>query len=100
VLAILNALGETPDTTFVSVDSPDATVRIAKRGDFLTLDVKGGREGTVHGSIPIAALRTALQRWDWQTFHPAMALDVLASAGRGKIFEADGHDARVTVRIW
>jgi hypothetical protein len=100
VLAILDALRQAPDATFVSVDSPDATVRIAKRGNLLTLDVRGDREGTVHGTLPIAALHGALARWDWRSFHPAMALDVLASAGRGKILDVNSRDARVVIRIW
>jgi hypothetical protein len=82
VLAMLDALRQAPDTTFVSVDSPDATVRIAKRGDLLTLDVQGDHDGTVHGTLPIAALHSALARWDWRSFHPAMALDVPAASRR------------------
>jgi hypothetical protein len=57
ILAALKAIEDAPDTTFVSVNAPDAKVMIGKRGDDLVLDITGDRDGTVKGTLPLAAVR-------------------------------------------
>jgi hypothetical protein len=98
ILAALKAIEDAPDTTFVSVNAPDAKVMIGKRGDDLVLDITGDRDGTVKGTLPLAAVRRVLERSDWRRIHPVIALDVLAAAHRGTVLEVDSPDARVRIR--
>jgi hypothetical protein len=99
-LAVLRALDESPDgTTFVRVTSPDASVRIAKEGGRLVVEVDA-EDGRVRCNLRAAALRRALERWDWQEFTPDLALDLLAAAGPGQLVSVDAEDARVRISVF
>jgi len=99
VLAVLRDLEGCPDTDLVSVDAPDARVRIAKQGALLQLHVDAD-DAVVHGAIPVASVLRVLERWDWQTFEPDLALDLVAAAGHGELLSVDAEDARVRIKIW
>ena len=99
-LAVLKALDESPDgTTFVRVSSPDAKVRIAKEGGRLVVDVDAD-DARVRCNLRAAALRRALERWDWQHVGPDLALDLLAAAGPGQLVSVDADDARVRISVF
>lgn len=99
-LAALKALDECPDgTTFVRVTSPDAKVRIAKEGGLLVVDVDAD-DARVRCNLRAAALRRALERWDWQHVGPDLALDLLAAAGPGQLVSVDADDARVRLTVF
>ena len=99
VLAVLRDLKSCPDTELVSVDAPDARVRIVKKGDLLQLDVDAD-DAVVHGAIPVDAVLKVLERWDWETFDPKLALDVIAAAGHGELLSVEAEDASVKIKIW
>lgn len=99
VLAMLRDLESCPDTELVSVDAPDARVRIVKKGDLLQLDVDAD-DAVVHGAIPVDAVLRALERWDWETFDPKLALDIVAAAGHGELLSVEAEDATVKIRVW
>ncbi len=99
VMAVLEALAAAPDATFVKVDAPDARVRVAKEGSTITVDVIAD-DATVHCAIPVDGVREALERWDWETFSPKIAFDVLGAARRGDLVRVDAPDAKVSIRMW
>jgi hypothetical protein len=41
-----------------------------------------------------------LERWDWQTADPQLALDLLASARRGEMLKVEAKDAQVSLSLW
>ena len=51
-------------------------------------------------ALPIKAALRVLERWDWKTVEPRMAVDFLAYAGHGELVRVDAPDAKVAVRIW
>lgn len=57
------SLASGPDCVLVSVDSPRETVRIAKKGRHLLVDVKDAGE-RVHIAVPFAIVSTMLERID------------------------------------
>ena len=100
ILAALRALEAAPDgTTFVTVNSPDARVRVAKKGASLAVDVDAD-DAVVHCAVPLAGTLKALESWDWEHFEPRMALDVLARAEKGTLVKVDAEDAKVRIDIW
>lgn len=99
VLEAMRMLERAPDTTLLQLSSPDASVLIRKVGDRLELSVDDD-ETTVHGGLPLANVRKVLERWDWQVMHPGVAMDLLATAGRGELLHVEAPDAQVSIRIW
>jgi hypothetical protein len=99
VLAALRSIQLCPDAMLVEVDAPDAKVKVAKRGDRLIIDVDAP-DAVVHTALPIKAALRVLERWDWKTVEPRMAVDFLAYAGHGELVRVDAPDAKVAVRIW
>lgn len=100
VLATLSALEASPDgTTFVTVKSPDARVRITKQNKSLTVDVDA-EDATVRCRVPVDGLLAALKRWDWEHVQPRLASDVLAHLERGTLVHVDSPDAKVSIDIW
>lgn len=100
VLAALEGLRDAPDgTTFVTVNAPDAKVRVSKKGRSLQVDVDAD-DAVVHCAVPLDGTLAALERWDWEHVQPRMALDVLARAERGNLVKVDAPDAKVSIDIW
>jgi len=99
VINALHALLEAPDRTLVSVSSPEADVEITKSGDTLQIDVHAP-DAVVTCAVPLDGLERALERWDWQTFEPGLALDVLDAAGGGTLLRVDAEDAKVVLSRW
>jgi hypothetical protein len=99
VLAALRAIESCPDAMLVEVQAPDAKVKVAKRGDRLVVDVDAP-DAVVHGALPVKAALRVLERWDWKTVEPHMAIDFLAHAGHGELVRVEAPDAKVAVRIW
>jgi hypothetical protein len=99
VLGALRELERCPDAELVSVVSPQATVHVAKRDGRIAVDVQAPG-ASVRCALPIRAALRALERWDWRTFEPGVALDLIAGAGRGELVAVNAREARVTVRIW
>ena len=100
VLAALRGLLDAPDgTTFVTVDAPDARVRVAKQGRSLQVDVDAD-DAVVHCAVPLDGALAALERWDWEHVRPGMAVELLARAERGNLVKVDAPDAKVSIDIW
>ena len=99
ILAMVRELEAAPDTTLVRVDSPDAKVLIRTENDTLRLAVDAD-DATVRCAIPLSGLAKVLERWDWQTADPQLALDLLASARRGEMVKVEAEDARVSLSLW
>ena len=75
IRSALGVLARCPDSEFVRIETNEATVRIAKRGGELTLEVRAP-EAAIHGAIPIAGLVRAARRLDGGAapVGPALAL--------------------------
>lgn len=98
VLAALRQLEACPDTTLVKVDAPDAKVEIATRDGKLVFQVHA-EDADVSGALPVAAAIRVLERWDWRTTDPRLAIDFLAAAGHGQLVAVNARDARVSIRV-
>lgn len=99
VLTTVKALADCPDTNFVTVDAPDAKVRIDKIGDQIVIDVDAD-DALVTCNVPIEGIYTALEDWDWERPDPAMAFKILARAKKGDLVRVDADDAKVSIRMW
>ncbi len=99
VMTAIRALSDCPDGNLVTVDAPDAKVRINKEGDQLLIDVDAD-DAVVHCRVPVKGIYKALDRWDWETPDPGMAFRILASAKNGDLVTVDAEDAKVAIRIW
>jgi len=99
IIRSLNELKNAPDTTFVSVKTPEAQVKIAKEKGNLTLDVVT-KEATVHGVLPLNATAKVLSKWDWQHPQPELAIKILADCSTGTILSVDSKEAKVNIYKW
>lgn len=100
VMQALRALHDAPDATLVTVDSPDAKVKITKHGDDLEIAVEAD-DATVHCTIPIDGVIDALERWDWKTADPEVAFRILSKAGIGRMVTVEAKDGtRVAISTW
>ena len=61
IQAATEELGRCPDAVFVQVDGPAEHVRIAKKGDLVTIDVDDPNE-TVHVSFPVGMVYDAARQ--------------------------------------
>jgi hypothetical protein len=99
VLATMRSLLEAPDATFVKVDADDAQVEVLKRGEDLLVSVDAD-DAKVRCTVPLDGLVKALEGWDWQSFDPGMAFDIM-SAVNGEMVRVEVDDGtRVAVRVW
>ena len=57
-------------------------------------------DATVHCRVPLDGVVEALEKWDWETCSPQLALRVLAKAKHGPLVTVDSQDARVAIRMW
>lgn len=100
VLAAIRALVEAPDTTFVKVDAEDARVDVSKRGSDLVVSVDAD-DARVRCTVPVDGVLEALEDWDWETFDPGVAFDILGSASMGNLVTVEVDDGtRVAVNMW
>lgn len=100
VLTAVRALLESPDASFVKVDTEDAKVDINKTGDNLLIAVDAD-DATVRCTIPIDGVLEALEDWDWETFDPALVLDVLHAADNGNLVTVATDDGvHVAIKMW
>jgi len=87
-----------PDATFVTVNDPDAKVRIGKRGGSLVLEATDHGDGEqVDARIPLRVMQALLSGTD-DELDIGAALQALAREGAGELITVNGRDE--SVRIW
>ncbi len=98
--AILDAVRSSRDGEYVTVDGPKEKVRVAKRGGFLLVQVKEGKETqkTVDVKLPLAVVDALLSGAQGDELNVAAAIDALAQHGTGDIVTVNDGDSHV--RIW
>ncbi len=100
ILAALRSLAAAPDATLVRVEAEDAFVLIEKVGHDLKVSVDAD-DAKVRCTVPVTGVLEALEDWDWETFRPQLAFDVLDAYGHGDLVTVEAEDGvRVAVRIW
>ncbi len=100
VMQALRALAETPDATLVRVSADDAKVDVTKRGSDLIIAVDAD-DAVVRCKVPVEGILEALEDWDWETFDPKMAFDILGSASMGNLVTVEVDDGtRVAINMW
>jgi len=97
--ALRDAVKKSPDGEFVTVDSPDEHVRVAKSGSQLTVDVTSEKKSgdTVHVKVPMRVV-DALLAGEGEELDLVAALHALGQQGDGEIVNV--VDASSTVRVW
>lgn len=98
--AILQQLRDTPDTDFVTVNSKDESVRVAKEGDFFIVRVeeKRGDAENVLVKIPMAVVEALLSGAEGDQLNIMAAIEALGKYSGGDLVTVEGGDE--TVRIW
>lgn len=96
---LLAAVKEAPDGEFVTVDSPDAKVKVSKRGGMFYVNVVETAEenATVNVTLPMTMI-DALQFDDSNQIDMAALLGSLDQLPNGDLVTVDADDA--TVRVW
>lgn len=102
--AIWQSVRETEDAEFVTVESGDETVRVARVGKYLVANVEGagdddrsGRRGTVDVKIPIVVL-DALFSSGGEELDLAAAIRALGDHPEGDLVRIEDGSSRV--RVW
>ena len=93
------AIADIGDAEFLRVDSGDETVRVARAGDQIHVQVEecdDDRGETVDVRLPVAVL-DALLSGDGETLNVAAAVERLAGL-RGDIVRVGGDDRQI--RVW
>jgi len=93
------AVKDSPDANFVTVDGPDGKVRIAKSGSYLVIHVDDPkpRKERVDIKVPTAVVE-ALLSGGGDELNLQAGLEALSRQGEGELMTVDGdHD---TVRMW
>ncbi len=98
IRSALAGLARCPDAELVSVETDEATVRVAKRGRLLVLDVRAP-DATVHGSIPIGRLSRTLGRWNGRTVDATLMRSALTVLDDGFEIAVDADDATVRISV-
>ena len=96
LLEIVEALDATPGATSIRVDSPEARVLLVADDGEISVDVDAP-EARVGLRVPVAGVRSALERWDGRSVDPRMILSLFAAAGAGPVLRVEAPEA--TVRI-
>ncbi|HVR30429.1 MAG TPA: hypothetical protein VMS86_12955, partial [Thermoanaerobaculia bacterium] len=88
------------DATFVTVESPDATVRVAKEGHLLVARTteRSDDGAQVDVRFPFAVLDALFQGTDEHRIDLVAAVRALAQYGDGDIVTVDDGETRV--RVW
>lgn len=100
--AIWAAVREAGDGEFVTVQSNDEQVRVARSGNFMIVKVderqgRRGRHGTVDIKVPVTVV-DALLSGGGEELNIAAAIDALDEHGPGDIVTVNDDESRV--RIW
>lgn len=104
--AILDAVSKSPDNEFVTVQSKEENVRVAKAGDYILVKVtdhKGGKgkesPEQVDIKVPMSVVKALLTDVDEKDeLNVLAALQALKASGDLELVTV--HDADETVRIW
>lgn len=90
---------DTPDMTFVTVQSDDETVRVYKEGAYLVARTTEASEGgaQVHARIPLTVV-DALLSGAGNTLNVHAAIQALAAHGEGELVTVTDGDE--SVRVW
>ncbi|MCD4749000.1 MAG: hypothetical protein K8R59_06475 [Thermoanaerobaculales bacterium] len=100
ILSGLGALIDGPDMNLVEVSSPDADVIVRKEGDSLKVSVDA-EDAKVNCTLPLGGMHQALEKWDWKSFEPRLALKALHQAHRGTLVEVEAEDGTyVKITKW
>ena len=100
ILAALRALDESPDGVYVRVRAEDAFVLVEKVGSELRVSVDAD-DARVRCVVPVTGVLDALEGWDWETFEPKLAFDILDAYGHGDLVNMEAEDGvKVAVRMW
>lgn len=95
--AIWGELEASPDMTFVTVEDHDETVRVAKSGAYLLVDIDDrGRESS-RVRIPVSVV-DALLSGEGESLDLRAAIEALAAHGEGELVTVSQEDE--TVRVW
>jgi hypothetical protein len=96
---ILEALRDTKDGNFVTVEGGKDNVQVAKQGGFLIAKIREGKEGgaKVDAKIPFAVV-DALLSGDKNELNVAAAIQALGEHGDGVLITVD--DVKSKVKIW
>ena len=96
----LNAVKDTPDATFVTVQTENETVKVSKsQGYLLIKTTESTEQGTrVDARFPLAVVEALLSNADEGVLNIAAALQALADHGTGELATITSSDA--DVRIW
>lgn len=88
-----------PDATYVTVTSDEATVHVAKERGYLVArtDDNGTSKARVNARIPLSVVEALLSSND-NTLNVSAALRALADEGEGEIATVTSDDANV--RVW
>lgn len=101
--AILNGLDELlklDDHALVSVSTPEENVEIRVVDGELLVSVDA-EDARVRCTLPLEGIRDSLDRWDWTTVDPQMALDMLHAAHRGPLVDVQAEDGvHVKIDMW
>lgn len=94
---IWRELKASPDMTFVTVEDHEETVRVAKSGAYLVVDIDDrGREAS-QIRMPVAVV-DALLSGDGESLDVRAAIAALAEHGEGELVTVSEDDE--TVRVW
>jgi hypothetical protein len=100
ILAGLEELLQLENATLVSVTTPDETVDLSVDDGELRIMVDA-EDARVRCTLPLDGIHATLERWDWKTVDPRMALDVLHAAKSGTLVHVEAEDGvRVTIDMW
>jgi hypothetical protein len=93
-----SSLKASGDAEFVTVEEEDKTVRVAREGSYLRIDVRGrpGKNETVQIRMPLVVV-DALLSGEGETIDISAAIGQLKGQ-RGEIVTVEGSDSQV--RIW
>ncbi len=94
-----NAIQDSPDATYVTVQSEDETIRVFKDGDFLRARTsEASAEGTqIDARIPLSVI-DALLSGNGNELDLRAALQALVDFGEGELVTVNDNDA--SVRVW
>lgn len=96
---IWDAVKNSPDAEFVTIDDKDEHVRVAKRGNYLVIraDEHGDKRSRVDVRVPTRVIE-ALLSGPGDQLDLGAALQALARHGEGELVTVD--DGGDTVRVW
>ncbi len=98
IRAIVEALKTTRDGEFLTVQSEDENVRVAKQGGYLLIEVRGKNGENVDVKVPMTVVEALLDADDPNELNLVAAVRALAE--HGDIIIVDVREQKETVRVW